>query len=289
MSATVERASTYTRHTLPGAAGRIRPNGTWPIPGDRPACNTDTVLLCHSGVSVTSPTTLRVSTLETALVDRLREEIVRGRLASGAQLRVRYLAARFGVSLTPVRSALARLEVEGYVTVSPRRGVEVTSLSAEDIQELVVMREALEAFAAEQALASITPETLDRMRRHLLDERAGLESGLVDMHRQFQLDHDFHMTLYEATGRPTLIEKLELLRGRSAAYMYTAAALLQQHEQHSLEMHAALLEAASRFDTDTVRQLTINHVRNLAATVIPIFSRREADAAALAEQETVGA
>ncbi len=215
---------------------------------------------------------LSVSTLETALVQRLREEIIRGYIPGGFQLRVRELALRYEVSLTPVRNALARLEVEGYVTVTPRRGIEVTRLSSHDIEELVVMREALEGFAAEQAVRSMTPEAIALMRQHLIDERAALTAGSADLHRQFQLDRDFHMALYGVVERPTLLEKIEQLRQRSTAYMYTAASSLRRHERRSLEMHTALLEAVARADADAVKRITIDHVRNLATTVIPLLT-----------------
>lgn len=136
---------------------------------------------------------------------------------------MRELALRYEVSLTPVRNALARLEAEGYVTMSPRRGVEVTRLSVEEIEELVLMRSALEGFAAELAAKAIIRPALALMERHLADERAALASGTKDLYRQIELDHDFHMALYSTLERPSLIEKIESLRQRTMAYMYTAA------------------------------------------------------------------
>jgi DNA-binding GntR family transcriptional regulator len=202
----------------------------------------------------------RSDTLDVTIADELRREIVERSLTSASPLRVRDLAARFGVSTTPVLAALKRLEVEGYVLVDARRGVRVAELSSEDLEELLVMRVAIEAFATNLAIPKADETVLKRMRRLLLHMEAMLDSGDSDQGELLELDRRFHMTLYGAAGRPSLLTKIGALRSRSEVYLFHDVADLDDHRRTSQAAHSRILEAAARGDLSASLELITSHI-----------------------------
>jgi len=217
---------------------------------------------------------LRIETLETAVADTLRREIIAGSPPGGSELRVRELAARFHISATPVLAALKRLEAEGYLTVNARRGVSVAVLSADDLEELTVMRAALERYAVELAVPLASEATIRAMRRRLLEATSLLEVGSASVDELFELDTQLHMSLYEATGRPTLVSKIQQLRERSTAYMFTAALGIANHQRASNEVHEALVLAVANGDASAAAEMIVDHITSLRDRVLPILQQR---------------
>src|SRR5436305_15144714 len=95
----------------------------------------------------------------------LREEILSNRLPPGTELQELALSQRLGVSRGPIREALGRLAAEGLVTVRPRRGAVVHSLSSEDFLELYQVREALETMAVRLAVPRLRKEHSEELQR----------------------------------------------------------------------------------------------------------------------------
>jgi DNA-binding GntR family transcriptional regulator len=99
-------------------------------------------------------------TVKDALVETLRDEIIRGDLVPGQYLRLEEIAARFDVSTMPVREALRDLEAEGLVTIFPHRGAIVTQLGADELQDIYDIRATLEEMATRLAVPFVTKATL---------------------------------------------------------------------------------------------------------------------------------
>src|ERR1700676_3325433 len=97
----------------------------------------------------------------------LRQAIVNYHIKPGERLDVEDLSAKFGVSLTPVRSAIQQLATEGLVEIRPRSGTFVASLTARDVEETFKIRCALECLAGEDAIHRITPQQIRRMKELL--------------------------------------------------------------------------------------------------------------------------
>ena len=110
-----------------------------------------------------NPTPLEISSVEDGVYRALRLEIGRLELAPGERLRLEELAGRFGVSLTPVRHALRRLESEGLVVSLPRRGSRVAPLSVEELEEIQALRLGLETFLARLGAQAVTDAALEEM------------------------------------------------------------------------------------------------------------------------------
>src|SRR6516164_2437653 len=121
--------------------------------------------------ALSRPARLENLTLWQRVYDHLREEILTGRLQPGAELGEVPLSAELGVSRGPLREAIGRLAAEGLVTVRPRRGAVVRSLSKEEFLELYQVREGLEATAVRLAVPRLTDDDLATLQQ-LVDAMA---------------------------------------------------------------------------------------------------------------------
>jgi DNA-binding GntR family transcriptional regulator len=133
----------------------------------------------------------------------LRSSIVEGDLAPGEHLAEQQLAAELGVSRTPVREALRRLALEGFVVMVPRRGAYVAGLSLKDMNDLFELRMALEGLAAYLAAQRITPAEITGLRQSI----CGLETAIVagDREQVIAADTSFHSVIYSSSRNRRLI------------------------------------------------------------------------------------
>ncbi len=143
--------------------------------------------------------------------DSLRQAILTHVFQPGERLQIQDIAAKLGVSLTPVRQAIQRLATEGLIEIQPRSGTYVASLSTTDIEETFDIRCALECLAAEKAVTRITDAELSHMRELLaaLARPAHQEQEI----RQHEADnYEFHATLLRAAGNRRLMDMVESLK-----------------------------------------------------------------------------
>ena len=204
------------------------------------------------------PQALERDTTAKAVAERLRVEIQHGTLAPGTRLRQNEVAGRFGVSTTPVREAFAQLQAEGLVRIDPHRGAVVFHPSKEDLLEYYEMREVLESLAVAHAIEKLKPDVvkeltglIDRMRR------------TDDPRRWLQLNDEFHLRLYGASGRPRLSAMSENLRDASTPYIYMYVAGRPPSERAN-EEHQALLDACVRGDVEAARRAISAHMHSAA-------------------------
>ena len=141
------------------------------------------------------------------VADAIRELIDDGTFGPGELLRQRDLAQRFGISPTPVREALHRLEAEGYVESKLHHGATVVRRRQDRLSENFLIRAALEGLAAELATKKITEECIDEIER--LNEQIATLEG--DVERRLALNRELHFRLYAAAESPVLESLLTLL------------------------------------------------------------------------------
>jgi DNA-binding GntR family transcriptional regulator len=162
-------------------------------------------------------TALEISSVEDGVYRALRQDIGRLELLPGERLPLEELAARFEVSLTPVRHALRRLESEGLVVSRRRRGARVAPLSVEELEEIQALRLGLETFLARRGAERCTEEALTRM-----------ESARDEIERAFRgADLDAYIcsfwalrdACYGCAERPRLLRALEDQRIRVERYI----------------------------------------------------------------------
>jgi DNA-binding GntR family transcriptional regulator len=190
--------------------------------------------------------------------ERLRDEIISGRLMPGTELQEVVLAESLGVSRGPIREALGRLAAEGLVTVRPRRGAVVRSLSAEEFLEAYQVREALEVMAVRLAVAKLTADDLAELRR-LIDEM-GARADRNDVQGFFEANAAFHRVFFEVAGNRMLAELYRQVRDQ-----------IDRHRQRSLELrgnvyrsvaeHRAILRAVQAGDVERAVHLVSEHIR----------------------------
>ena len=174
--------------------------------------------------------------IEQRVAQSLRALIVAGQLPEGTQLVQRELAARLGVSQTPVRASLGRLEREGFVAVGSTGRAFVSRLTREDFEEIYAARLGLEGLAARLGAEAVGPKELASMRKTLGKlERAAAEQ---DVDAYLALRWEFYGTCYRASSRRRLVEEVERLYWRSERYNRLVLSTAQRF-QESLGRYSA--------------------------------------------------
>jgi len=180
------------------------------------------------------------SSLGERAYEYVRDEILRGNLVVGSVVAEGAVADSLGVSKTPVRQALQLLRREGLLEVGPRRQMIVRALSAEQRQEILDVRIALESLAVQRACERFTVEDVDYLHLMLRQQRRAVIAAAEE---QFiELDEEFHLQIARAAGLPTVERFLRQLRGfvriirlgstRSPGYLFAV-----------WEEHSAIVEA----------------------------------------------
>ena len=140
----------------------------------------------------------------------LREAILKGDLKPGERLMELQLAAKLGVSRTPIREAIRMLEQEGLAVTMPRKGAEVAKMTLKDMEDVLEIREALDELAVRIACEKITEEQLKKLIAVKEEFEANTKSG--DLKKIAESDVLFHDIIYMATGNPKLVTMLNNLR-----------------------------------------------------------------------------
>jgi DNA-binding GntR family transcriptional regulator len=228
-----------------------------------------------------------------ALVDKLASQlharVLSGELPSGTRLRQEALAEEFGVSRTPVREALRKLQADGLIELQPNRGAVVRGLSPREIRDAYEVRAALEALAARLAAERVTREQLDRLNhaqeefRAALDRtvarrRGGHEVGAREVRRWGNANDEFHQTIHEASGNKVLAGTLAQLdrnfpRDLSRLVVSESTAMLEANVRE----HEAILEAIARHDAAAAYELMQRHVTRSGGLVTLRVEQRAAD------------
>lgn len=196
------------------------------------------------------------ATAQELVLASVRTAILAGVLGPGARLRQEELAEVFGTSRIPVREALRALEYEGLVTSEPHRGFTVTSLDADEVQEVYDLRILLECEAVRIALPLITDDDLEDLERLFA---AMQEPSSPDA--QLAAREKFYLRLYSVTGRPRLVGLIMRLRQEVARVLRWATI------QHSSSIHAHFFEAVRVGDVERATAHLGSHYRRVAVLI----------------------
>ena len=190
--------------------------------------------------------------------DFLREEILSNHLPPGTELQEVALSAQLGVSRGPIREAIGRLAAEGLVTVRPRRGAVVRSLSKDEFLEAYQVREAFEMMAVRLAVPRLTEDDVARLQE-LIEAMEG-HAQREEVSEFFDANAAFHGCLFEASGNGRLLELYRQLLGQMGRYRMRSLTL-RGNLQRSVAEHRAILRAAKRGDADRAAHLMSEHIR----------------------------
>jgi DNA-binding GntR family transcriptional regulator len=212
------------------------------------------------------------SNLTTLAYKSIKEYILEGRLDENSRLTEEFLSTQLGISKSPIREALNRLETEGLIRIEPRKGAYLRRLSPEEVTDLYGLREALETYVVR--VASLTPSVVSELRQSLKRQRALLKAS--DRVHYIEEDVHFHATLAEATGNAHLCGVLDNIQNQiwlsrrntydlssSSAPDYHAA-IVQALEQNE----RARAEIAMRDHIQNVKQQLLKYLESLEAVEI---------------------
>ncbi|MET7859878.1 GntR family transcriptional regulator [Streptomyces sp. NPDC005318] len=198
-------------------------------------------------------------TLLNAAYDHLRAAILDGSLTPGSRVTVRPLTEQLGLSPTPIKTALAALEREGFLIAVPHRGYFVPEGSTDDLLELYELREAVDGIAARRTAGAPDHEQIAaELRRLLAEQRRAIEAN--NLHDYGELDLAFHRLIWEGSGSRRLIPVAENL----VAQVRLGNRLSAQAPGRlpvALDEHQAILEAIRKGDPRAAEQHIRRHVR----------------------------
>jgi len=197
--------------------------------------------------------------LRDVVFNTLRNAILTGELQPGERLMEIKLADKLGVSRTPIREAIRKLELEGLVVNTPRKGAEVANISSEDLRDVLEVRRSLEALAIDLACDKITDEELDSLADNIETFRNSITTeGMTQI---ASLDVGFHDIIYKATGNKRLVQMLNNLREQMYRYRLE---YIKDHESWTRLMteHTAIYEAIKRRDKTSAKEAILAHIDN---------------------------
>lgn len=200
-----------------------------------------------------SPALLHVPSVEDSVHAALRDEILHLGLSPGARLRLELLARHYGVSQTPVRLALIRLEGEGLVQMLPRRGARVATLELPELEEVQAIRTGVEGWLARHGAPRVTDEDLETMAARLGEiDRA---HGHGDLDGYLASHWRLRDVCYRAAGRSRLLAVAEEQRRRAERYLRFLCSSVEALAE-SREHQARLLEACRKRDGNEAEAAT---------------------------------
>lgn len=191
---------------------------------------------------------------------QIKAAILEGRLAPGNQVREEEVAALCGVSRTPVRDALRRLEAEMFVERSETQRSYVSIWTPEDVAELFTLRALLESHAAERAAANITPEILAGLRRTLAGIAAAIAPDAPDVEAFVRHNHAFHRLIIQAAGSERLAAMIARLIVMPVVHR-TVLGYSRAELGRSLAEHEEIVAALENRDAQWAGALMTAHIR----------------------------
>lgn len=203
--------------------------------------------------------------LREVVCESLREAIRNGVLKPGERLMEIQLAEELGVSRTPVREAIRKLELEGYVVMMPRRGTYVANMSIRDINEIFEIRTALESLSNGLAAEHITDEELEHLQRLLVVIGGYIKDG--DIEKIVETDIEFHDLMYHAARNQRLVGIISNLRDQLTRFR-TLSMSYPGRLEATLEEHKLIVEAIATGDKKAASKAAEKHMENSEKTLL---------------------
>ena len=210
--------------------------------------------------------------LRDVVFNTLRQAILRGELKPGERLMEIQLANRLGVSRTPIREAIRKLELEGLVLMIPRKGAEVAEITEKNMLDVLEVRRALEELAVKLACERITEEEIQELKdaadafQKILSEK--------DITKIAEADEAFHDVIFKSTGNDRLIQLLNSLREQMYRYRLE---YLKREEYHPqlLEEHQQIIDRITRKDQSEAAELIDRHIGNQVDVMLEMIRHKK--------------
>lgn len=203
--------------------------------------------------------------LRDVVFNTLRKAILTGELKPGERLMEIHLANKLGVSRTPIREAIRKLELEGLVTMIPRRGAEVAQITEKSLKDVLEVRRALDALCAELACIRITDEEKTQLKEACAEfERA---TKTKDATVIAKADVSLHDIIVAATGNKRLVQLVYNLAEQMYRYRFEYIKDESQHER-LIEEHRMIYESIMNNDSEAAAAAAKMHIDNQEQSII---------------------
>lgn len=202
--------------------------------------------------------------LRDVVFNTLRQAILRGELQPGERLMEIRLANKLGVSRTPIREAIRKLELEGLVVMIPRRGAEVAEITEKSLRDVLEVRKALEELAAKLACEKIRKEEIEELKVAANEFAETMKTG--DVTAYAEADVRFHDIIYRTTDNQRLIQLLNNLREQMYRYRVE---YLKREESHEVlvEEHNNIIAMLEKRDEKRAVEAVCKHIDNQVIAV----------------------
>lgn len=203
--------------------------------------------------------------LRDVVFNTLRKAILTGELKPGERLMEIHLANKLGVSRTPIREAIRKLELEGLVLMIPRRGAEVAQITEKSLKDVLEVRRALDALCAELACDRISEEETEKLR--LACDRFEHTVSTADVATIAAADVAFHDIIVQATGNERLIQLINNLSEQMYRYRFEYIKDESRHD-NLVHEHRMIYESIIRRDKVKAAEAARIHIDNQEKSVI---------------------
>lgn len=203
--------------------------------------------------------------LRDVVFNTLRQAILTGELKPGERLMEIHLANQLGVSRTPIREAIRKLELEGLVIMIPRRGAEVAQITEKSLKDVLEVRKALDALCVELACDRITEEEKQNLKKACDDFEQATITG--DATTIAAADVALHDIIVEATGNKRLIQLINNLSEQMYRYRFEYIKDEQQHT-NLVEEHRMIYESIIKQDKGKAAEAAKLHIDNQEKSII---------------------
>ena len=203
--------------------------------------------------------------LRDVVFNTLRQGILTGVLKPGERLMEIHLASRLGVSRTPIREAIRMLELEGLVTMVPRKGALVSTISKQDLSDVLEVRRVLDGLAAELACERLTDKLKEELKAAEDDFSQATKTKNVT--KIAEADVRFHDVILMASGNKRLIQMVNNLAERIYRYRLEYIKDESNHAQ-LIEEHAEIVDCLLNGDKDKASEAAKRHIDNQEIKVL---------------------
>ena len=197
--------------------------------------------------------------------EELKMQILTGGIIPGTRMMEVELAEEMGVSRTPIREAIRKLEKEGLVTIEPRRGAYASMISTEDMVEILEVRQDLEGLAAYFAAERMQDAQLDELKQVSASYNKAVEEGIME--DMIKYDTKFHRIIVDSCHNKILVQMIEQLQELVLRFRYIYYDNFKRAENMP-EEHEAILKAISSGKKDDARKAADVHIDRLKTMVI---------------------
>ena len=203
--------------------------------------------------------------LREMVYEELKMQILKGSIIPGTRMMEVELAEEMGVSRTPIREAIRKLEKEGLVTIEPRRGAYASMISTEDMVEILEVRQDLEGLAAYFAADRMTKSQMEELKQVSNSYNEAVKEG--NMEAMIKHDTRFHHIIVESCRNKILVQMIEQLQELVLRFRYIYYDNFRRAENMP-EEHEAIVAAIAEGNADKARAAADIHIERLKELVI---------------------